>query len=191
MSGLIPEKWYALHVRYQSENMVSELLRHKGYEEYVPLYEPAARGSGRQRQKAKPLLPGYVFCRQGGNGTGLIVTTPGVIRILGVGNRPQPIGEDELQRIQRITECGLEVEPWAMLEPGDPVMLEEGPLRGCTGVLRRRQGKSWLVVAVTMLQRSVAVTVRNDWIVPAPPRSTVRRLSTPSRHGGTERVIER
>lgn len=43
-------RWYALYVRPHAERMVSESLRLKGYEEFVPYYRARRRWSDRVKE---------------------------------------------------------------------------------------------------------------------------------------------
>jgi hypothetical protein len=97
---------------------------------------------------------------------GPIVTTPGVIRLIGNGNRPEPVSDEEIERLKSMVASGLPLAPWGRIEPGDVVTLADGPLRGCEGVFKRLQGEGLLIVAVTLLQRSIAVSVRQEWVQP-------------------------
>jgi len=162
MLEIRPSNWFALYVRSKSEKMVASLLRLKGYDYFLPLYRPPT--IGRRPQYEVPLFPGYVFCRSTPDAAGLIVTTPGIVRVLGIGNRPQPISDSEIATLRTVLSSGFALQAWPRLEPGDRIVITQGPLRGIEGVLMRRKGRSQLVVSVEMLQRSVAVQIPVDAI---------------------------
>lgn len=154
--------WYAIQVRSQSEKMVLALLQHKGYELFLPTYRKSA--SSRRNAEEVPLFPSYVFCRNTESTSGLIVTTPGVVRILGVGNTPVPIPDTEIDNLKLVMRTGLPIAPWPKFETGMPVKLVDGPLKGCNGIVINTSSETHLVVSVDLLQRSVSVQLDRDWV---------------------------
>jgi transcription antitermination factor NusG len=96
-----------------------------------------------------------------------ILTTPGVIRIVGVGKIPVPIEDSEINALQRITKAGLALRPCDYLRVGNRVRVEEGPLKGVEGILLKKKNEQRLVVSVTLLQRSVAVEFNSEDISPS------------------------
>jgi transcription antitermination factor NusG len=58
--------------------------------------------------------------------------------------------------------------PCPYLQIGNKVRIEYGPLCGTDGILLGFRGHQRLVLSVTLLQRSVAVEVDEDWIQPLP-----------------------
>ncbi|BDC50515.1 transcription termination factor NusG domain protein [Bryobacterales bacterium F-183] len=165
MSETLVGRWIAVQVRPKAEKMVSELLLHKGYETLLPLHNRSLHN--RRHAVSEAVFPGYVFCHVGEHSSGLIVTTPGVLRLVGVAGKPEPIPAAEMQNIARIVETGLPLHPWLEFEAGDPVEVTDGPLRGCRGVIRTVRNEQCLVVSVNLLQRSVAVEVSRGWVVSA------------------------
>ena len=171
------DEWLALQVKPRSELLVASVLNGKGYENLLPLYDRGNRNRSRCRNANKvPLFPGYVFCRFSTNASGRIITTPGVIRIVGNGRTPIPLPDHEIAALKRIVEYGVEVEP-CDFKTGDIVTIVCGPLRGVRGSVFSWKGKHRLVVSVELLQRSVWVTVESEW-VRLEARSAVPRVTS-------------
>jgi transcription antitermination factor NusG len=158
-------RWFAIHVRPNSEKMVAMLLRYKGYEEFLPLYEADSAPLGR-RKAERPLFPGYVFCHFAESANGLIVTTPGVIRIVGAGAKSAPIDDAEIAALKMIGKSRCKVRPWPRLEEGEVVTIARGPLCGCRGVLKAWKDSNHFIVSVKLLQRSLAIQIRAEWLSP-------------------------
>ncbi len=154
--------WFALQVHSGRESLAALVLRHKGYEEFLPVQK---RPGKRRKETAAPLFPGYLFCRLGVDVLGPIVTTPGVIRIVGCGPRPAPIHEDEIASLRRISDSGLPRQPHPYLAAGTRVRVTNGPLAGAGGILLRQDRRARLVVEVTLLQRAVVVDLDPSWVV--------------------------
>jgi transcription antitermination factor NusG len=149
--------WYAIHVRPKCERFVANLLAAKQYETFLPLYKERRRWSDRIKAVELPLIPNYVFCGLTGDTIGRVVTTPGVIRIVGAGRTPIAIEAAEMTALQRVDTLRLSAEPWPFLHVGELVELTDGPLSGVRGVLLRIKNEHRLIVSVSLLQRSIAV----------------------------------
>jgi transcription antitermination factor NusG len=162
--------WFAIRTKSQSEKMVSDALRYKGYEEFLPLYWSRRRWSDRIKVIQLPLFAGYLFCRFDLAYRNSILTTPGVSHIVGQGRVPLPVDPSELESIRLAVTSGQNIEPWRGLEVGSKVRIENGPLRGIEGMLLRFKGTTHLIVGVQLLQRSVAVEVDENWVMPSTSR---------------------
>ncbi len=173
------DPWYAVQVRPRTEKLIAQVLEHKGFENYLPLYRVRRRWSDRFKEVELPLFPGYVFCRLDFSRRILpLLTTPGVVRILGVGRAPCPVPEHEIEAIDLVIRSGYPVFPWNAPRIGQPVCLEYGPLAGVAGILIGFKKRSRLVVSVSILKRSVAVEIESDW---ARPIDTPAPTATPTR----------
>ena len=154
-------------VRTRFEGQVSTTLRAKGYEEFLPLYRCKRRRSDRVKELELPLFPGYLFCRFNVNDRLMpILTTPGVISIVGAGRTPVPVSDKEIEAVSVITRSGLPVQPWPSLAVGSRVLIEQGPLAGLVGTAINVDKKYRLVVSVELLQRSLSVEIARDWARP-------------------------
>jgi transcription antitermination factor NusG len=161
-----PFPWYALRVRPRHEKTVASTLLTKGYEGFLPLYRHRSRWSDRIKEVLLPLFPGYLFCRFDVNHRLPVLVTPGVIEVVGIGRIPYPVDENEISSLQSIIVSNLQVERRSYLNIGTRVRIELGPLAGTEGILTGKKGKRKLVVSVSLLQRSVAVEIDEDWVVP-------------------------
>jgi transcription antitermination factor NusG len=158
--------WFALHVKSRSEKMVSTIARHKGFEEFLPLYQSRRRWSDRFQTVELPLFPGYVFCRTNPEVRLPLLTIPGVLNFVGIGKVPAPIDDAEMAAIQTAIGAGLVTEPYPFLEVGQRVRLAEGPLAGLEGFLVEVRKQQRIAVSVSLLKRSVAVEIDRHWIRP-------------------------
>jgi transcription antitermination factor NusG len=158
--------WYAIRVRSRFETTTSNILRDKGFEQFLPLYRSQRRWSDRVKELDVPLFPGYVFCRFDASSPLRVLTTPGVVHVISAGKIPIPVDECEIAALQEICRSGLPVQPWPYLEVGRRVLIERGPLAGAEGVVIEMKGRCRLVASITMLQRSVAAEIDRDWIRP-------------------------
>jgi transcription antitermination factor NusG len=177
--------WYALRVQSRLSSLASTTLRGKGYEEFLPLYRARRRWSDRIKELELPLFPGYLFCRFDVSDRLMpILTTPGVIGIVGAGKTPVPVDIEEIEAIRAILRSGLAAQPWPLLRVGSKVYIERGPLAGLEGIVINTDKVYRLIVSVSMLQRSVAVEIDREWARPIAdgnrdPRRTLSERTRP------------
>jgi transcription antitermination factor NusG len=158
--------WHAIRTKSRFEKTTAAGLRGKGLEEFLPLYTVKNRWSDRVKTVELPLFTGYVFCRLDAEHRLPVLTTPGVVEIVGMGGVPSPIPEHEIAAIQTISKAGVPVAPWPFLREGQRIRIERGALKDVEGILVAIKNAFRLVVSVDMLQRSVAVEVDRDSIRP-------------------------
>lgn len=158
--------WFAVRVRSRQERVVSQHLRGRGLEEYYPTYDVMRQWSDRKKMVTESLFPGYVFCRFDRSNQLPILSAPGVVGLVGFGDGPIEIPDEEVERVRRMTSSGLLVSPWPFLKVGQRVLIERGPLLGLEGLLQTIKGKHRLVVSITLLQRSVSTEIDRSWVRP-------------------------
>jgi transcription antitermination factor NusG len=173
--------WYAIRVRSKFEQAVSASLSGKGYEEYLPLYRSRRTWSDRAKDLDLPLFPGYLFCRFDVQFRLPILTTLGVISIVGTGRIPVAISDQEIDAIQTVIRSGLHLQPWPQLAVGSRVVIEQGPLKGLEGVAVDVKKKYRLFVSVPLLQRSVSVEIDREWVRPLSAGTAPRSASSAGR----------
>ena len=171
--------WFAIMARTGREKSATMLLENAGYECFLPVSKYTRRWSDRMKQIEVPLFSGYLFCRMNPHNRLPVLMTPGVIQIVGAGKTLIPVQEDEISAIQRAVKNGLATMPWPYLQVGHVARIEEGPLRGMTGIIVKIKSGMKLVLSVTLLQRSVAVEVDRSWlggVHPAGPAAMEARV---------------
>jgi transcription antitermination factor NusG len=156
--------WFAVRVKSNYEKPVSAILRGKGFEEFLPTYRSKRQWSDRIKVLDLPLFPGYLFCRIDLSRRLPLLTTPGVLYLVGKGRIPEPVDDTEVMAIQSVVRSGLPALPWPSVVVGQKVRLERGPLRGIEGVVAKIADQHRIYVNATLLQRSVSVQVDSDWV---------------------------
>ena len=160
--------WFALTARPRHEKNIARILLNKGLESFLPLYRSRRRWSDRLEAVDLPLFPGYVFCRFHYDHRLTVLNTPGVNSIIGFGNAPTPVSDEEIERVGAIVDSGLPALPWPYVHVGEAVRIDRGSLAGLEGVLVREKDSLRVVVTVEMLRRAVAVEVDRDAIRAVP-----------------------
>jgi transcriptional antiterminator NusG len=163
---LDPHRWYALYVRSRHEKTVENSLRVKGYSVFSPSYRTKRKRVDRITEIEVALFPGYVFCQFDTDKRLPILMTPGVVGVVGRGNRPQPVDDTEIASIRTIALAGRPVQPWPFLRVGQRIRLQAGPLAGAEGIFLRVKDEFHLVVSIALLQRAVSVVIEKEAVAP-------------------------
>lgn len=158
--------WYAVHTRSRHEDMVYKGLCQKSISVFLPKMEVWSRRKDRRKRIQIPMFSGYIFAELFSldNETKLsVLTTPGVVRILGKprGHEPIAVPDDKIDAIRRIVESKVEVHPYQYPRAGELTRIVDGPFKDIEGiVLRTDLKKDLFVVSIDLLQRSVAIELK-------------------------------
>ncbi|HZR59134.1 MAG TPA: transcription termination/antitermination NusG family protein [Terriglobales bacterium] len=166
MSSLPADAWFVVQVAPRSERTAASILEYKGYQPFAPIYLSRKRWSDRIKTLEEPLFPGYVFVRTPGTTvSGLLCSTPGVIRILSFGGRPTPVPDSEIDAVRRFTLLGKPL-PTPYLNVGEKVEVRDGPFAGIVGIVREIKNRACLTVSIQLISQSVYVEVDEFQIRP-------------------------
>jgi transcription antitermination factor NusG len=154
-------EWFALAVKPRFDKAVARALEAKGYETLLPLYQ---KHGVRSKVSELPLFPGYVCCRFDVQSRLPILTTPGVIQVLGTGNRPAPLSEVEVNSLRTAIQAQIPVQPFPFVGAGQRVRINRGLLAGVEGIVISCKHRLRLVLSITLLQRSVLLEIDRDLV---------------------------
>ena len=155
-------EWFAIRVKSNREKVTQQHLKGKGFEVFLPAY-PCTKEDGRKTHVEVPLFPGYLFCRFQVTNRLPILIVPGVVHIVGLGKKPVPVDESELESIRILLRAGLPLRPDEPYTIGQSIRIQKGPLAGAEGVILGL-GEQRLVVSISLLQRSVSVVLAREWL---------------------------
>jgi hypothetical protein len=155
--------WWVLHVRGRQEKVVARHLATSGVPFYLPQMEQKTRRSGRTFTSFIPLFGGYLFGRGSRAEHPALWRHEAIVRVLPVDD-PELL-RSELLQVFQLQRSGAVLLPVPDLVAGDVVRVTEGAFAGYQGVVQREKSSVRLVVAVTMLQRAVAVEFPREMLV--------------------------
>jgi transcription antitermination factor NusG len=157
-------RWFALVVPPRREKVIGGMLRNKSYETLLPVHIRRHQYGPRARSFEIPLFPGYLFCRFDPAMRLPVLTTPGVLQVVGAGKTPIPVADDELLALRRVMETGAPMIPHEFWQSGRKGRIHSGPLAGIEGIVVNAKPPVRLVLSVSLLQRSVLVEVDADCV---------------------------
>jgi transcription antitermination factor NusG len=164
-------QWFAVSVRSRHEKVVTQFLNQKGYETFLPLYTRRHQYARRIREFDLPLFPGYLFCRCDSSAYLSVLTTPGVLRLMGAGRTPIAVDNDEITAIRRAIQADVPLAPHPYWNAGQKARVAFGALMGIEGLVIDARSPMRLLLSVSLLQRSVLLEIesgRVDLIEQAP-----------------------
>jgi transcription antitermination factor NusG len=142
--------WFVLQVLTNQEKRVAKHLALRSLEHYLPLYSERSRWSDRIVNLERPLFSGYVFTRFAPQTRRAVVSTPGVLRLLGDEER-DTVPALEIRRIRESLACGNSLRPHGGPAIGSRVRVGRGPFQGVEGMVTelRKSCKVILSLAAT------------------------------------------
>jgi transcription antitermination factor NusG len=168
-------RWYAAYTSANHEKRVAEQMGVRKVENFLPLYASVRRWKNRRVTLECPLFRGYVFVRLALQDKLRVQTIPGVARLVGFGQTPTALPDEEIEALRISLASGLRAEPHPLLTVGRHVRVTNGPMAGLQGILRRRKSNARLVVSVELIQRAMAVEIDEADVEPV-ERSNGKRI---------------
>ena len=161
--------WHVLQVISNHEKRVVQHLIVRSAEHYLPLYTERVKWTDRIAVVERPLFSGYVFARFPPQCRRAVISSPGVLRLLGQGERDM-VSCAELDRIRNGLASGLLMRPHGLVSVGTRVRVRDGVFAGVEGVVRemRRQCRVIISLAAVHLSFSLEVEIGDLEVVKTP-----------------------
>jgi len=161
-------KWYVVHTYSGHEARVMSALKQrvaamnlgqKILEILIPTQERIQIRAGKKQQVTEKIFPGYVLIRMilEDNSWLAVRTTQGVTGFIGVGNKPTPIADSEVDAIEKF--MALEAPKFrAKFTTGEAVKIIDGPFAEFLGSIESiDEGRGKLKVLVSIFGRETPV----------------------------------
>lgn len=158
--------WYAVRTRSRHEKIVRDQLATQGIEPLLPTVKRLSQWKDRKKEIEVPLFSGYCFVRFAQHEKLPVQKVTGVVEIVGVGSRPEPIPDEEIDALRRLMTSVLPYDPHPYLHEGMKVEVVRGPLQGVHGILLRKEKRHRLVIGVHLIQQAAAVEIDVNDVVP-------------------------
>jgi transcriptional antiterminator NusG len=164
------KQWYIVHTYSGYEARVRDNLKQRveamGMEEdigevLIPTEDVVEMKEGKKKVTARKFFPGYVLINMemSDEGWHLVKNTPKVTGFVGMGNKPTPLSQEEVDRIiTQVTVSAEKPKPKFSFKPGEQVRITDGPFSNFTGTVEElNEDKSTLKVMVTIFGRATPV----------------------------------
>jgi transcriptional antiterminator RfaH len=160
--------WYVIYTRPQQEKKITQELSEANVIFYLPLIKKISQWHDRKKVIEAPLFPNYVFARLN-NLTdyykGCQVT--GFVRYIKFGEKYGVVDNAVIDSI-KIAMAGENIEtPACHFEPGQKLVINDGPLVGCQCELVNYKGNQKALIRLNMLNRNILVDLPASSVSPA------------------------
>ncbi|MGA2879232.1 MAG: UpxY family transcription antiterminator [Bryobacteraceae bacterium] len=182
--------WFALRVKSNHEKAVCSSLAVKGFEVFLPICRTRNRWADRFKLVETPLFGGYVFSRLDRTRPNAILSTPGVLQIVGTGRHPEPVLEGEISAIRRAVDANFQLRECDFFMKGQRATVMSGALAGLEGTVVSLKQQSRLVLSISLLQRSVALEI-DESLVRIEPDPAMLRYAVQAERGAANRLAGR
>jgi transcriptional antiterminator NusG len=164
------KNWYVVHTQTGSEEKVRKTLENRiaslGMQDFIskiiiPTEQVSEVRSGKKKITQRKFFPGYLLIEMElDEKTFLFVkTTPGVTGFIGLGKRPMPLPQAEVDNIlKRTEETQVKPSPKVLFEKGEQVRVTEGPFLNFNGTIEEiHPEKGKIKVSVSIFGRATPV----------------------------------
>lgn len=156
--------WWVAHVKPRSEKALARNCYRRRAGFFLPQYRRPRVSPGRAKDAYFPLFPSYVFLIGDDRERVAALETNLIANMLTVPDQPGLF--EDLKRIHRVVQLGMQLAPAERLVPGTLVSIMEGPLAGLQGTVIRKKNKTTLVLKVSFLQQGVSLEIDNRLVEP-------------------------
>lgn len=164
------KNWYVVHTQTGSEDKVKASLENRvaaqGLQDLIakviiPTEQISEVRAGKKRVSQRKFFPGYLLVEMELNEKTyfMIKATPGITGFIGLGKKPVPLPQQEVDKIlKKSEETQAKPSPKTVFEKGEQVRVTEGPFENFNGTIdevRPERGK--LKVSIPIFGRTTPV----------------------------------
>ncbi len=153
--------WRVLHVVANHEKRVARHLVARSLEHYLPLYSVRSKWTDRVVNLERPLFTGYVFVRFPREARISVVSTPGVLRLLGSGVG-ETVSAAEIERIREGLASGCVLRPHPAVSIGELVRVHRGVFAGVEGIVTELRHQCKVIIALAATKQCFSLEVDLD-----------------------------
>lgn len=164
------KNWYVVHTQTGSEEKVKTALENKISSEgladliskvIIPTEQVSEVRSGKKKISQRKFFPGYLLVEMELNEKSylFVKNSPGVTGFIGLGRKPMPLPQSEVDSILKKTEeTQVKPSPKIVFEKGEQVRVTEGPFLNFNGTIEEiHPEKGKIKVSVSIFGRSTPV----------------------------------
>jgi transcription termination/antitermination protein NusG len=166
----IDKKWYIVHTYSGFEERVKETLRQRADaldmgphfgDIRIPTETVVEYKNGKKKETQRKFFPGYILVEMAMSDAAwhVVKNTPKVTGFVGMGKKPTPLSEEEVNQIlEQVVTAKEKPKPKYLFEKGEQVRITEGPFSNFTGTVDEvNLDRNSLKVMVTIFGRQTPV----------------------------------
>jgi transcription termination/antitermination protein NusG len=157
--------WYVMYTTSRSEKKVSQRLKEKGIEVFLPMVEELRQWSDRKKKVQKALFNGYIFVKTEKSKLWESLQVPGAVKFVNFSGEHATVRNEEIEAIKRIVETGVAVETDSSeIEKGEQVTILGGPLQGMQGECVNKGNKDYFIIRVPGINQNLMVNIPRKFL---------------------------
>ncbi len=156
--------WHVLHVLSNHEKRVAQHLVVRSVEHYLPLYSERVKWTDRTVVAERPLFSGYVFARFLPQSRISVISTPGVLHLLGDEERDR-VRDEDLAKIRQGLANGLSLRPHSSVAVGTRVRVRDGVFAGVEGVVTELRKQCRVIITLAAVRQCFSLETGIDDLV--------------------------
>jgi len=150
--------WHAVQHKPGQANRALANLENQNIRSFHPEVSIERIANRKRTVRSEPLFPGYIFIQvdQDDSCWRQLHSTRGVLRVLSFGGKPGVIPDEVVDYIADNLEA---VESAGGLRKGQPVGIQDGPLKGLEAIFQSYDGEQRAVVLISFMQSQQKIKV--------------------------------
>tara|TARA_B100000029_G_C17602480_1_gene966287 strand:+ start:2766 stop:3278 length:513 start_codon:yes stop_codon:yes gene_type:complete len=161
------KSWYLIYCKPREEKVAQEHLERQGYEVYLPLILCRTKQRGRTKKVIQPMFPRYLFIYLSDKTDDWtpIRSTIGVSNLVKFGINPAKVPENLILKLKENEQNkGFHDLPDIKLEPGDHLLIAEGPFEGYEATLLSQNANERVTVMLKIAEKYIKIILDQSLI---------------------------
>ncbi len=157
--------WYVMYTTSRAEKKVTQRLRERGIEVFLPMVEELRQWSDRKKKVQKALFNGYIFVKTTKAQLWESLQVPGAVKFVNFSGEHATVRDKEIEAIKRIVDTGVAVETDSSeIEKGENVIILGGPLQGMSGECVNKGNKDYFIIRVPGINQNLMVNIPRKFL---------------------------
>lgn len=159
--------WYVIHTKPRNEQKVTDFVKKKNIEVYLPLVQTIRQWSDRKKKLMIPLFPNYVFINATETERKIAIQdNNGALKYIFYQKRPAVISPKEIDNIKISLKAPerVKIEDYKKFqyEKGDYVKVTDGMFCGLTGYVTQIRGNFKIIIDIVEISTALSLELRAD-----------------------------
>lgn len=154
--------WWVLQSRPRCEKKVRDCLLPHVEDLFLPCRASRRQYASKSIVFQVPLFPGYLFAQFDVTRKSELFQLAPLAGLIPVSDQKTFL--DQIEGLKQALENSDRITPCPFITTGKRVRITSGKFKGIEGIVRRRSGKSKLVLSIDILQQSVEVELEADLV---------------------------
>jgi transcriptional antiterminator RfaH len=159
--------WYAVICRPRQESRAAWHLRNQEFSVLFPQMRTRVRRQGGWRDRVEPMFPRYLFARPTGDADlAAVRSTRGAVGLVRFAGHLPTVPPELIEAIEAqldVDEC-LQAPSADAFQPGDPVLIVDGPFAGVLARFAGQGAEGRVAVLLDIMQRQSRVEIEPGMI---------------------------